>query len=163
MEDVSNIPSIAGRYLFVWKRAWLMVYWPENEASWAIDHQSRFQARQQSCLFTSHRCHWLFFRLLFADFLQTFGLLLRRNVCLYPETVLRSRPKFWLTKVYEEESLFKNLEIFWMNNIKKLSNEVWNMMWRIMQISEDVIHLGRGECPGVDDILLDLQKTSHHT
>ena len=31
------------------------------------------------------------------------------------------------------------------------------MMWRIMQISEDVIHLGQGECPGVDDIFLDLQ------
>ena len=37
------------------------------------------------------------------------------------------------------------------------------MMWGIMQISEDVIHLGRGECPGVDDILLDLQNSLHHT
>ena len=37
------------------------------------------------------------------------------------------------------------------------------MMWRIMQISEDVINFGRGECPGVDDILLDLQNSSHHT
>ena len=28
-----------------------------------------------------------------------------------------------LKKVYEEVSLFKNLEIFWVNNIKQLLNE----------------------------------------
>ena len=50
-----------------------------------------------------------------------------------------------------------------MNNIKQLLNDRLSMLWRIMQISEDVIHLGRGECPGMDDVLLDLQNSSHHT
>ena len=60
-------------------------------------------------------------------------------------------------------SLLKNLEIYWMNNIKQLLNDRLSMLWRIMQISEDVVHLGRGECPGMDDVLLDLQNSSHHT
>ena len=47
-----------------------------------------------------------------------------------------------------------------MNNIKQLLNEaveydVKNYAARKMS--------GRGGCPGVDDILLDLQNSSHHT
>ena len=63
-----------------------------------------------------------------------------------------------MNKVYEEVSLFKNLEIFWMNNIKQLLNEA--VEYDEKNYADLVINLGRGECPGVDDILLDLQNCS---
>ena len=48
-----------------------------------------------------------------------------------------------LKKVFEKVSLFiTNLEIFWMTN-KTIIEFGFHKMKRIMQILEDVIHLGR--------------------
>ena len=70
--------------------------------------------------------------LLFEYYLQG-----KKNICLYPETVLRNKPKFWSLR---RGKVVKNSEIFWMNDetIIKLS---FRLMW-IMQISEAVLHLG---------------------
>ena len=45
-----------------------------------------------------------------------------------------------------------------MNNIKQLLNEA--VEYDEKNYADLVINLGRGECPGVDDILLDLQNCS---
>ena len=62
----------------------------------------------------------------------------KKNICLYPETVLRNKSSF-------EESLrrgkiVKNLDVFWMNN-ETIIELGFRLMW-IMQISEAVLHLG---------------------
>ena len=59
-----------------------------------------------------------------------------------------------LNKVFDEEKLLnKNKEIFWMKN--KTMNELgFRIMWRIMQISEDVIHR---------NIFLHLQNSSSYS
>ena len=56
--------------------------------------------------------------------------------------------------------LVKDLEIFWMNN-KIIIEFGFRMMWKIMQISENVIHPRlKAE---VHNSLLKLHNSSHHT
>ena len=72
--------------------------------------------------------------------LSTFwGVSTRENICLYPCEIV---PNEWsLEECLQEGKLVKNLEIFWMNN-KRIIEFGFCTMWKSMQISEDVIHLG---------------------
>ena len=67
----------------------------------------------------------------------------KEKICLYPETVPSSRQRF--KEGFWEGQLVKNFEIFSMNN-KTIIEFGFCLIkvWWIMQISENVIHLGLG-------------------
>ena len=63
----------------------------------------------------------------------------RENICLYPCEIV---PNEWsLEECLQEGKLVKKLEIFWMKN-KRIIEFCYCTMWKSMQISQDVIHLG---------------------
>ena len=63
----------------------------------------------------------------------------KKNLCLYPETVPKKGQS--LEESLAGGKLVKNLKIFWTND-KTIIEFGFRMMWGIMQILEDVIHLG---------------------
>ena len=80
----------------------------------------------------------------------------KKNICLYPETAPRNKPKF-IEESLGGDKLVKNLEKFWMTN-KTIIEFGFRMTWRIMQISEDVRLSAL-----VDSILRDLHSFPHPT
>ena len=139
--DLDQIWKMRARYhrfdgIFVGKQGWSMVYLHGNEAAWAIP-------LSRSCdLAVYSRVNykkWL--PRLSEDEIAQFWYWteeIKENANLKPCQEIGKR----FEECLREGNFLKNLEIFLINN-KAIIEFGFLMTWRIMLISEDVIHLDR--------------------